>query len=249
MLNALLYGPNPKFNACINKIKDDIDSGIRLNNHMLHDDLQNSYRVKYNNTVASDEYSKLDPKKTNILALTKKVNALEQSLIVNQANVTSGGGSGGGYRGNQGGKIAGVEKWRTVNKGATIQHEGKTVWLCLSHKYKDIIFDSLYVWHKPEDHDAWFDKFKSRRSKKDKITASTTAAPLAGSKQGSLNKLTIYQRLKEVLCSNLMLSDKDADEYCKQVYESQYQTQSWEYSIKQDILYVSCLFHCSDCPN
>ena len=91
----------------------------------------------------------------------------------------------------------------------------KTVWWFLSHKHKDELLDGLYVWNKPEDHDTWFEKFKSHRSNKDKTTDATTAAPLEVPKQGSLNKLSIYQRLKEVLYSNLMLSDADADKYCK----------------------------------
>ena len=53
---------------------------------------------------------------------------------------------------------------------------------------------------------------KSRRSKKDKTMAATTSAPSEGSKQGSLDKLTVSQHLKEFLCYNLMLSDADADE-------------------------------------
>ena len=134
--------------------------------------------------------------------------------------MTSSGRSGGRYRGNKVNKIVGVEKWRTVNKGATIQHEGKKVWWCPSHKHKKRLFYGLYVWHKPEYHDAWFEKFKSRISKKYKTTAANTAVPPAGSKQRSLDKLTVYQRLSEVLCSNLILSDADADEYCKQVCES-----------------------------
>ena len=72
MLNTLLSGPNSKFNAFIEKIKDEIDSGIVLNNHMLHDDLSTADSVKYNNRVDSDEYSKLDPKDAKIIALTKK---------------------------------------------------------------------------------------------------------------------------------------------------------------------------------
>ena len=170
--------------------------------------------------VASDEYYKLDPKYANIISLTTKVNALERSVSANSSNVTSGGGYGDGYNGNQGDKIAGVEKWRTLNKCATNQNEGKTVWWCLSHKHKDGLFDGIYIWHKPEDHDALFEKFKSRRSNKDKTSAATTAAPPAASKQGSLEKLTVSQHLKEVLCFKLMLSDADADEYCKQVCES-----------------------------
>ena len=101
MLNELLSGPNSKFNAFIKQIKDDIDLGMGLNNHMLHDDIATADCVKYNNRVDSDEYSKLDPKDAKIIALTKKVTALERSVSENLANVTSGGGSSGRYRGNQ----------------------------------------------------------------------------------------------------------------------------------------------------
>ena len=69
---------------------------------MLHDELAAVDSVKYNNRVDSDEYSKLDPKDAKIIALTKKVTALERSVSENLANVTSGGESGSGYRGNQG---------------------------------------------------------------------------------------------------------------------------------------------------
>ena len=65
----------------------------------------------------------------------------------------------------------------------------------------------LYFWHKPENHDAWFEKFKSCISQKHKTAADTKAAPPAVSKQVSLDKLMVSQRLKEVLCSNLVLSD------------------------------------------
>ena len=161
--------------------------------------------------VASNKYSKLDTKDAKILALMTNVIALKQSVSENPANVTSGGGSGGRYRGNQGEKIVGVEKWSTANKDATIQHEGDTVWWCHSHKNKDGLFDGLYIWNKPEDHDAWFDKFKSCRCNKDKTTTATKAAPPSGFKLGSLDKLTLYQILKEFLRSNLMLYDADVD--------------------------------------
>ena len=169
MLNALLSGPNPKFNAFIERIKDDIDSGTGLKNHMSHDDLATAARAKYNNMVASDKYSKLDPKHAKIIDLTTKVTSLEWSVSANLTNVTSGGGSSGRYNVNQGDKIAGVDKWCTINKGATTQHEGKIIWWCLSYKRKYRLFDGLYIWNKPEDHDAWFEKFKSRISNKDKL--------------------------------------------------------------------------------
>ena len=97
----LIYGHNPKFNASIGRIKYYIDLGIVLNNHILHDDLATAAHAEYNNIVASDKYSKMYPKDAKTLALTKKVTSLEQSVSANLANVTHGGGSGGGYRGNQ----------------------------------------------------------------------------------------------------------------------------------------------------
>ena len=108
---------------------------------MSHEDLATAARAKYNNMVDSNEYSRLDPKDAAILALTKKVTALERSVSANLVNMTSGG----GYRENQGDKISGAEKWRTVNKRATIQHERKKVWWCPSHKLKDELFNGLYV--------------------------------------------------------------------------------------------------------
>ena len=125
MLNALLSGPNPKFNHFIKQIKDDIDFGIGLNNNMSHDELAAAAQAKYNNMVASDEYSKLDPKDAKILSLTTKITALERSVSVNSANVTSSGGSVGEYIGNKGNKIAGVEKWRTVNKAPPSNTRGR----------------------------------------------------------------------------------------------------------------------------
>ena len=116
-----------------------------MNNHIPHDDLATAAREKLNNMIASDEYSKLDSKNVKILSLMSKATALKRSVTVNSSNVTSGGGSGGGYRGNQGNKIAGVGKWRTFNKGATIQNKGKTVWWCLNHEHKNRLFYGLYV--------------------------------------------------------------------------------------------------------
>ena len=83
----------------------------------------------------------------------------------------------------------------------------------------DTLLDGLYLWHKPEHHDAGFEKFKSHRYKKDKTMEATMAAPPAGPKQGSLEKLTVSQRLKEVLCSNIVSYETNAYEYCKQVCE------------------------------
>ena len=69
-LNALLSVTNAKFNAFIERIKDDIDSQTGLNKTMSFDKLCTAAHSKYNNMDACDEYSKVDPKDAKILALT-----------------------------------------------------------------------------------------------------------------------------------------------------------------------------------
>ena len=80
MLNALISGPNPKFNDFIERIKYGIDSGIGLNNNISHDDIETAVDTKYNNMVDSEKYSKFDPKDAKFISLTTKVTALERSV-------------------------------------------------------------------------------------------------------------------------------------------------------------------------
>ena len=77
MLNSLLSDLNTNFSAFIKRFKDDIDSGIGLNNHMSHDDLATAARAKYNTMVDSNEYYKLDHKNAKIFTLTTRVTAIE----------------------------------------------------------------------------------------------------------------------------------------------------------------------------
>ena len=94
-LNALLSGPNSKFNAFIERIKDDIDLQTSLNNNMTFDELCTADRSKYNNLDSCDEYSKVDPKDAMIIALTTRLENLQKSTNANSAHATSGGGGGG----------------------------------------------------------------------------------------------------------------------------------------------------------
>ena len=94
-LNVLLSGPNAKFNAFIERIKDDIDLQTGLNKTMSFDELCSAARSKYNNMDVCDEYSKVDLKDANILVLTTRLENLEKSTTVNAAHATTGGGNGG----------------------------------------------------------------------------------------------------------------------------------------------------------
>ena len=87
--------------------------------------------------------------------------------------------------------------------------------MCPKHVHPQGLFNGSYNWHKPEDHDSWKAALKSIRGAK-KATANTTDVTTPADAQQGTQKLAIYQRLKEVLCSKLMLSDTDADEICKE---------------------------------
>ena len=82
-LNTLLSGPNAKFNAFIECIKDDIDSQTGLNKTMTFDELCTASLSKYKNMDACDKYSNVVPKDSKILALTTRLENLEKSTNAN----------------------------------------------------------------------------------------------------------------------------------------------------------------------
>ena len=68
----------------------------------------------------------------------------------------------------------------------------------------------MYVTHNPEDHDDYMaNRYKNRRPAGQNGGA---GAPASGG-----NNLVVSQRLKEVLCNKLMISDLDTDNICNDV--------------------------------
>ena len=65
---ALLFGPNPALKLSIKHIKDKPDTGTEAEDVDL---IQNATE-KYNNMVAAKEFTKMDQKDANILALTTR---------------------------------------------------------------------------------------------------------------------------------------------------------------------------------
>ena len=107
-----------------------------------------------------------------------------------------------------------IEKWCVVKKGAFIIVDEKTYWWCLKHvdKATPCHWNRMYVTHKPEDHDEIMPK---RYGDKKCTTAAQTSGAGGGSSHD--NNLVVSQKLKEVLCSKLMLGDADADNICNDV--------------------------------
>ena len=90
-----MYGPNAKFNAFIERIKDYIDSQTGLNKTISFDEICTATRSKYNNMDACNKYSKVDTKDAKILALPTRLENLEKSTNAKSDHATTGGGGGG----------------------------------------------------------------------------------------------------------------------------------------------------------
>ena len=216
-INALLSGPNAGFNRFINNIKDDIDSQTGVNKDLTFDQIILAARTKYNNMEATGEWSQVDPKDAKILALTTRLESLENAGKSNAnpagaALATDGGAS-------QDGKIGGVAAWRvTKNKGDTQVRDGVTWYWCPHHVHPRGCFNGLYCTHTPANHTTWKAERDARYNKARNGGTKPPAAPAASAAPAdAVNKLAIGQRLKEVLCTKLMLSDADADAYCNEI--------------------------------
>ena len=81
------------------------------------------------------------------------------------------------------------------------------------------LFNGSYNWYEPEDHDSCKAALNDRRGAK-KGSANTTDATTPADAQQGTQKLAIYQRLKEVLCSKIMLSNTDANDICNEACTS-----------------------------
>ncbi len=75
---ALKTGPNADFNAFMDRIIDDIQSGIGFNKNITADELIIAAHTKYNNMVEDKTWGKVDLRDAKILALTTKLEKLEQ---------------------------------------------------------------------------------------------------------------------------------------------------------------------------
>ena len=102
-----------------------------------------------------------------------------------------------------------IEKWRTIKSGDSKDFDGRTWYWCPRHKDKDGKYDKLYVTHKPGDHD-------NVMAKRRKMWNRKPAAPSGDTNSGG-TKLVVNQKLKEVLCTQMMLSDDEANNICNQV--------------------------------
>ena len=210
LLDALATGPNDTFNKFIQRIEDDVESGIGSHSAITSDTLITAARTKFNNMDSKDLWDKVDPRDAKIMALATMVESLQKSgtsgaakagtaLVVDANQAWQAKTTNDEY-------IDGLARWRIKNVGPSKELGGKTYYWC-PHHVKPGKWDGMYVLHRPEDH-------TGRR----KRGPPGTAAPTAPSDEKKDEKkatpaadLQLAARLKEVMCTNLCMSAADVD--------------------------------------
>ena len=213
VITALASAKNKRFKDYVHRMNDDVESGTGQYCNFDWKQICASAKTKYVNMSSTGEWNEVNPHEAKLLALATKVDQLEkQNAALATTNASNSAPPQNNVRSNVDRTLAGgVERWRTVKKGPSIQVDGKTFFWCPHHKHPKGFFDGLYCIHRPENHAEWKAKYKKNRPTD--TNADDKDAPADDGKK----KLSINQRLREVLCSKLMLSDEDADNICKHV--------------------------------
>lgn len=203
---TLISGPNANFNAFMQRIIDNIQSGNSYHKDISADNLIVTARTKYNNTIADKSWGKVDPRDAKIMALTTALEEIRTAAPTNSGksvNATDAGVKN---------KFAALEEWRKKFDGDEKVVSGRTFYWCKHHKGKD--YDSLYVSsHCPAQHDAWSkDKRASRNDRcLPKDATRNSAKSDAGNSASNKSKLGLTDKLKQVLMTNACMSKEDVE--------------------------------------
>ncbi len=222
LYTALKSGPNADYNAFLQRIIDDIQSGHGYHKDITPDMLIVAARTKYNNMVEDKSWGKVDPRDAKIMALITKLDQMEKARP-NQprsdaaANATNGG--------KTDSRFSTIEDWRKKFDGDVKTVEGKTFYWCKHHKSEEYGYNGLYVSsHSPENHDAWS---KDKKNAKDGRFKPKNNPPAANSTDAKKEKdsapkatLGLNDKLKQVLMTNVSLSADDVDKLFQQAQEN-----------------------------
>ena len=226
LFDALKTGPNHDFNQWIKHVHDEVNSGIGHNASIDADRLIIASRSKYNNMVNEDEWGKVNPHDAQLLVLQTELVQLKKAAFATQVSgsdtngtkpdATASNSLGLPVVVDDGQRVRGMPKWRTVKKQDTVSFNGVQYWWCPHHKQADGFWNGLYVKHPPERHDAVVAHWKNKRAQ-GKNTEDSKTAP---SDKTSDSSLQLQSKLKEVLCTNLCLSAADVDKMFDQAQEN-----------------------------
>ena len=196
VLDALFFGPNADFNTRMKSIRIDVDAGYGYNANVTPDTLLMAKKKLYTNISRQNEWSKVDPRYAQILALTT---ALEKQPVKQPQGS-------GGYGGANEETIPGMnslKKWRTTNKCPTLVKDGVTNHWCKHHVYEGCYDGFYYYNHTEASHEQW--AAKKRGGRFGKTTCQAPAAPMPDVEPN----LKISDALKNALCTNFCISKED----------------------------------------
>ena len=224
LLDALGTGPNNSFNLFIDRIKDNIDSGLGLHSQIDTDAIIVACRQKYTNMVELKEWTKVDPRDAQLMTLVTQLQVLQTQQKQASVHATSGG-TPKDPRPNYGQQkkdiIEGtiVEKWRTIKEGDTKTVDG-TLWQWCPHHVLPGKWKGLYTKHAPTACPSAAGKKANGHAASPGIAAATGAAADAAAKPKADSTLALQAKLKDVMCTNLCLSGEDVEKLFKEASEN-----------------------------
>ena len=139
ILDALGTGPNHYFNKIIQRIEDDVESGIGANANIAPDALITSARTKYNDMDQKGIWNKVDPRDAQIMDLTTMVKTMKGNqkpsvhgnggtvLSVNAQDAWQNTTTNNDF-------IDGLARWKINNVGLSKVFHGKTYYWCFHHE-------------------------------------------------------------------------------------------------------------------
>ena len=200
LFNALETVPNDNFAYFVRKERQAWEIGGTKE----ADQLIAEAMTIYNNAVSSNRWKDSDPKDAKIMALSTKLEELQQQIkfsvhsTQNQAKSSA-----------NNSKYLTIEAWRMTKGEPTVQRDGKTWHWCPKHVSQGK-YDGLYVTHKPEDHDEWIknrNKFKKNRKDEDKKEVQQNE----NSETSNTKALALSNYLKAALLTRCDLTAAQAD--------------------------------------
>ena len=223
-LNALLSGPSQDFNTFIKAIKSDVESGIGQHKSITYEQLVVAASKKYRNMIESGDYNAVDPKSAQIMALVTRIQTLEKGGAASggtQSHIlaTDGKSRPSGVDGKDRTPIGTykIETLRTIRTSApSITDGGKKYHWCSKHK-RPGDWDDLYMTHKEEEYEDA--KNRTGRFARGGDRRGKPSGDQGTSNNQGANNLVIGERLKEVLCGQLLMNDKDGDKYCETIIQ------------------------------
>ena len=216
ILAALLSGPNEVFNSHFKAIRGDVESNYGFHSTISPSILMSAAKTQYTNIERRGEWTKVDPKDAKMMALSTKLDKLQE--LKDKEQKPTGDGAGTVASGDEiipGTKT--LKAWRAKFVGKKITRDGREQNWCPHHVDPAGRFNGLYCSsHDEHTHAEWAKKNKDRARSRSPVPKPAdnsdggSATPNAGSMQ-------ISDALKNALCTNFCVTEDDLNKIVNSV--------------------------------